>query len=173
MSQTHAFVEKAYFKELEEVSRRKNNLFKLISINVESVYYIMVSSISRPGGTPGWLWNLRPESTELDHLNLSEWLGPVQPLHFLSRSRPAPTTGPAVHALHGPSCKPVTPRTTSTSGPRASPLRKTLIRPLARESSSRTVASAHGASAAFKHFILLSKFHLVQIPTPISLTQPS
>jgi hypothetical protein len=90
---------------------------------------------------------LRPESTELDHHNLSGWLGPVQPLRFLSRPRPAPTTGPAEHALHGPSCKPVAPRTTSTSGPRASSLRKILTRPLARTAKIRQGGPAlHGPS---------------------------
>ncbi len=51
------------------------------------------SSISRPGGTPGWLWNLLPGRTEHDHHNVNERLGPVQPLYLLSRPRPAPATG--------------------------------------------------------------------------------
>jgi hypothetical protein len=105
---------------------------------------VATGSISRPGGTPGWLWNLRSESTELDHHNLNRWLGPVQPLHFLSRPRPAPAMGPAGHALHGPSCEPETPHTTSTSGPRASSLHKTISRPL-----TCTARTRQGASAAW------------------------
>jgi hypothetical protein len=87
---------------------------------------------------------LRPESTELDHHNLNRWLGPVQPLYFLSRPRPAPAMGPAGHALHGPSCEPETPHTTSPSGPRASSLHKTFSRPLAC-----TARTRQGASAAW------------------------
>jgi len=87
---------------------------------------------------------LRPESTELDHHNLNRWLGPDQPPYFLSRPRPAPAMGPAGHALHGPSCEPETPHTTSTSGPRASSLHKTFSRPLAC-----TARTRQGASAAW------------------------
>ena len=68
-------------------------------------------------------------STELDHRNLNKRLGPAPPLYVLSRPRPAPAMGPAVHALHGPSCEPKIPRTTSTSGSRAGSLHKILSRP--------------------------------------------
>ncbi len=83
-----------------------------------------------------------PGSTELDHHNLNRRLGPVQPLYFLSRPRPAPAMGPAGHALHGPSCEPETPHTTSTSGSRANSLHKTLSRLLACTARTRQGASA-------------------------------
>jgi hypothetical protein len=41
--------------------------------------------VSRPEGTPGWLWNFWPGSTELDHHNLTKPLGPVDPGPALSR----------------------------------------------------------------------------------------
>ncbi len=102
--------------------------------------------ISRPGGTPGWLWNLWPGSTELDHHNLNKRLGPVPPLYSLSRPRPAPTMGPAGHALHRPSCEPETLHTASTSGSRASSLHKILSRPPACTARTRQGQALHGLS---------------------------
>jgi hypothetical protein len=97
----------------------------------------LATSISRPGGTPGWLWNFWPDSTEPDHHNLNEPLGPADPgparcrqLKSSAGPRPAPATpDPAGHALHGPSCEPETPHATRMSSSRASSLHEILSRP--------------------------------------------
>jgi hypothetical protein len=60
-------------------------------------------SISRPGGTPGWLWNLLPGSTELNHHNLDDWTGPLPATQPLSRPRPGQAGGGATPTMGPPS----------------------------------------------------------------------